>query len=57
MGDIKLFSIDEGNTHELRGESLAVEKSLQQVIENNAEKLLGLTFGHRIYNRKTMLEE
>lgn len=44
MGDIKLFSIDEGNTHELRGESLAVEKSLQQVIENNAEKLLGINF-------------
>ena len=44
FGRHKTFSIDEGNTHELRGESLAVEKSLQQVIENNAEKLLGINF-------------
>ena len=58
FGRHKTFSIDEGNTHELRGESLAVEKSLQQVIENNAEKLLGINFLATEYTTgKTMLEE
>ncbi|GGG93688.1 DUF91 domain-containing protein [Staphylococcus pragensis] len=44
MGDIKLFRIEDGNTHELEGESLAIEKSLQNIIEENSEELLGIKF-------------
>jgi len=44
LGDIKLFRIEDGNTHELEGESLAIEKSLQNIIEENSEELLGIKF-------------
>lgn len=44
MGDIKLFCIEEDNAYELEGESVAIEKSLQNMIERNTEKLLGISF-------------
>ncbi|HIW38410.1 MULTISPECIES: DUF5655 domain-containing protein [Staphylococcus] len=44
MGDVKLFNIEENNTYELLGESVAIEKSLQNIIECNTEQLLGISF-------------
>jgi hypothetical protein len=44
MSDIKLFRIDGGAALELRGSALAVEKSLQTLIERNLETLLGVRF-------------
>ena len=42
MSDIKLFSIDGGIAHEIAGTAVALEKSLQSLIENNLEALLGV---------------
>jgi predicted transport protein len=44
VGDIKLFKISEGNATELSGTSIALEKSLQLLIEKNLESLLGVRF-------------
>lgn len=44
FGDVKLFNIEENNTYELLGESVAIEKSLQNIIECNTEQLLGISF-------------
>ncbi|NLF77126.1 MAG: DUF91 domain-containing protein [Chloroflexi bacterium] len=44
MGDIKLFHIDGEHVTELIGHSVAVEKSLQTVIEHHLEALLGVRF-------------
>lgn len=44
LGDVKLFNIEENNTYELLGESVAIEKSLQNIIECNTEQLLGISF-------------
>ena len=44
MGDVKLFNIEESNTYELVGEAVAIEKSLQSIIESNTEQLLGISF-------------
>lgn len=44
LGDVKLFNIEENNTYELVGESVAIEKSLQNIIECNTEQLLGINF-------------
>ena len=35
MGDVKLFKLNNEIAYELYGESMAIEKSLQTVIENN----------------------
>ena len=44
MSDIKLFQIGLGQVKELPGQSFAVEKSLQGLIEKNLESLLGVRF-------------
>jgi predicted transport protein len=44
MGDIKLFHIDDGAVNELEGGSVALEKSLQTLFENNLVALLGVRF-------------
>lgn len=44
MGDVKLFKLNNEMAYELYGESMAIEKSLQTVIENNSENLLGISF-------------
>ena len=44
MSDVKLFRIDDGFVHELPGEALQVEKSLQVLFEANLEQLLGIRF-------------
>ena len=43
MSDIKLFKLDNNGVFELQGRSLALEKSLQTILENNLETLLGLS--------------
>ena len=44
MGDIRIFSMKGGDAAELKGHSVALEKSLQNFIEKNLESLLGITF-------------
>ena len=44
MGDIKLFQLKKQSVSELLGTAVAVEKSLQQLIEKNMETFLGVTF-------------
>lgn len=44
MGDIKLFHMAGENVHELKGQSVALEKSLQSLIEQHLEALLGVRF-------------
>jgi predicted transport protein len=43
MGDLKLFKIKNG-VKELVGTSVAIEKSIQTLIENNMEAFFGITF-------------
>ena len=42
MGDIKLFKVGPKGVEELEGRSVAIEKSLQTLIEMNMESLLGV---------------
>ena len=44
MTDIKIFKIQGGNVTEIEGTSIAVEKSLQTLIEKNLESFLGVRF-------------
>jgi predicted transport protein len=44
MSDIKLFRIADSGVCELEGRSLALEKSLQTLMERNLEPLLGVRF-------------
>lgn len=44
MADIKLFRLADGKTSELQVQSAAVERSLQTLIEQNLESLLGIRF-------------
>lgn len=44
MSDIKLFRIGHDAAHELPGQSVAVEKTLQTLIERHLEALLGVRF-------------
>lgn len=44
MGDIKLFNINDGEVTELEGKSVAVEKSLQTLMERHLEAILGIRF-------------
>ncbi len=44
MGDIKLFQLNGPDVTELEGQSVAVEKSLQKLIERHLEAFLGVRF-------------
>ncbi len=44
MSDIKVFRIGEGSAQALPGQSVAVEKTLQTLIERHLETLLGVRF-------------
>ncbi len=44
MSDIKLFRLENGEATELAGTSATLEKSLQKLIENNLEALIGIRF-------------
>jgi len=44
MSDIKIFKMVNGSFTKLDGHSVSVEKSLQTLIENHLEVLLGITF-------------
>jgi predicted transport protein len=44
MGDIRIFHIGGPQAEELKGSSVALEKSLQTYMEQNLEPLLGVTF-------------
>ncbi len=44
MGDIKLFRVSTAGVQELTGQSVTVEKSLQNLIEGHLEDLLGVRF-------------
>jgi predicted transport protein len=44
MSDIKLFKINNSTVHELSGKSVALEKSLQNLLEKNLEAFLGVRF-------------
>ncbi len=44
MGDIKLFHITNSGVEELAGQSVAVERSLQNLIEQHLEAFLGVRF-------------
>ena len=42
MGDLKLFRLQQGKAVEVRGTAMALEKSLQTLIEQNMETLFGV---------------
>lgn len=44
MSDVKLFRVDHTGVAELQGQSIAVEKALQALIETNLEVFLGVRF-------------
>lgn len=44
MGDIKIFRLKENNVEELVGQALAVEKSLQTIMERHLDTFLGIRF-------------
>ncbi|MFJ7407589.1 MULTISPECIES: DUF5655 domain-containing protein [unclassified Lysinibacillus] len=44
MGDIKFYKINNDNIQELQGKSIALEKSLQSLIEGNLDTFLGIRF-------------
>jgi len=44
MSDIKLFKINNSSVQELSGKSVALEKSLQELMEKNLETFLGVRF-------------
>jgi RecB family endonuclease NucS len=44
MGDIKLFQMSDSGVRELEGHAVAVEKSLQKLIEKQLEPFLGVRF-------------
>ena len=44
MSDIKLFRVANGAVDELQGRFVAVEKSLQVLIERHLQELLGVRF-------------
>lgn len=44
MSDIKLFRTNNGSVQELKGTSVAVERSLQTLIEQHLEEVLGIRF-------------
>ncbi len=44
MGDIKLFQLANGSVIKLSGKSVAIEKSLQSLVERHLEEFLGVRF-------------
>jgi RecB family endonuclease NucS len=44
MSDIKLFQLSSGSAEELHGTSIAIEKTLQTLIESHLEVFLGVRF-------------
>src|SRR6266516_8033503 len=44
MSDIKLFHVSSGSAQELQGTSIAIEKTLQTLIETHLEVFLGIRF-------------
>lgn len=44
MSDIKIFKIGKNGIQKLASKSVAVEKSLQKMMEKNLEVLLGIRF-------------
>lgn len=44
MSDIKLFRVDGNQVRELEGTSVALEKSLQDLIEKHLDVFLGVSF-------------
>src|SRR6266849_5550291 len=44
MSDIKLFHMGNGSVQELKGTSIAIEKTLQTLIESHLEVFLGVRF-------------
>ena len=44
MADIKLFDVKDDEVRELTGKSMAIEKSLQAMIEKNLDTFLGIRF-------------
>jgi RecB family endonuclease NucS len=44
MSDIKLFEVNDGRIRELEPQAPQIEKSLQTLIENNLEPLMGVRF-------------
>ncbi|ASF41314.1 DUF91 domain-containing protein [Halobacillus halophilus] len=44
MGDIKLFSLHNDSVKELEGQAVAIEKSLQKILEKHLESFLGVRF-------------
>ncbi|HEX9655039.1 MAG TPA: hypothetical protein VGA99_15135 [bacterium] len=44
MGDVKLFRVYKNDVIELYGKSITVEKSLQNLLENNLESFFGVSF-------------
>ncbi|MFB5589551.1 hypothetical protein ACE41I_23115 [Bacillus cereus] len=44
MCDIKIFRLNGNNVEELVGQALAVEKSLQTIIERHLDTFLGIRF-------------
>ncbi|MGD0273924.1 MAG: DUF5655 domain-containing protein [Gaiellaceae bacterium] len=44
MSDIKLFRVENGTASELPGSAIAIEKTLQALIERNLEAMLGVRF-------------
>ena len=49
MSDIKLFRLNQNSVTELESKSVAVEKSLQSLIEKHMEDLLGIRILVREY--------
>ena len=50
MGDLKLFSLEKGIVKSLKSESIAIEISLQRLIEKNLEEFLGVHLSISIPN-------
>jgi hypothetical protein len=44
MSDLKLFRLSSGGVAEMKGSTLALERSLQTLFEQNLESLLGIRF-------------
>jgi RecB family endonuclease NucS len=44
MGEIKLFRTSKDKVEEIKGDSVALEKSLQILIEKHLDELLGIKF-------------
>jgi predicted transport protein len=50
MSDIKLFQINHNSVNVIDGKSMAVEKSLQNLLEKHLEEFLGVRFIHTEYS-------